>query len=134
MQNTPASHEIPVHAHETRDLSIRGISWFAIGLVISGVFVYFVLAGVWAVLLERRDPGSPLSPYASPKELPPAPRLQVSPPAELKAFRDAEHWQTDTYGWINRPAGTVRLPLDRATELVLERGLPKAIAPEAPKK
>lgn len=134
MPNVPAAHETPIHAHETRDLSIRAISWFAIALVISGIFVYFILAGVWAFLLSRTDPGSPLSPFASSKALPPAPRLQVNPPAELKGFRDAERHQTEEYGWINRSAGTVRIPVDRATELVLERGLPKATPQEAAKK
>jgi hypothetical protein len=30
-----------------------------------------------------------------------------------------------TYGWIDRNGGVVRLPIDRAMDLVLERGLPQ---------
>jgi hypothetical protein len=126
MQDTPASHESPVHAHESSDLSIRAIIWFAVGLIVAGVVVHFTLGGLWSVLLERREPAARLSPYASPKQLPPAPRLQTNPPADLKAFRDSERRQMETYGWVNRPAGVVRIPIERAMDLVLQRGLPRA--------
>jgi hypothetical protein len=132
MENTPASHESPIHAHEATDLSIRGIVWFAVALIISGVVVHFALGGFWVLLEGRREPAARISPFASPRQLPPAPRLQISPPADLKAFRELEIQQIETYGWVNRPAGVVRIPLDRAIDLVLERGLPRATASGSP--
>jgi hypothetical protein len=126
MENTPASHESPVHAHEATDLSIRAIIWFAVGLVLAGIVVHFALGGFWSLLLYTREPAARLSPFAAPRQLPPTPRLQISPPADLKTFRDAEKQKTETYGWINRPTGMVRIPVQRAMDLVLERGLPQA--------
>jgi hypothetical protein len=55
---------------------------------------------------------------------PPVPGLLVEEPKVLKAFRDGEDKELAEYGWINQGAGTVRLPIARAKELLLERGLP----------
>jgi hypothetical protein len=37
-----------------------------------------------------------------------------------------------TYGWMDQNAGVVRLPIERAKELILERGLPVRGAEAAP--
>ncbi len=29
-----------------------------------------------------------------------------------------------SYGWVDQPAGVVRIPIDRAMELLAQRGLP----------
>jgi hypothetical protein len=52
------------------------------------------------------------------------PRLQVSPPLDLEAFRAKEQTELNTYGWINRTSGIVRVPIERAMEMVLQEGLP----------
>jgi hypothetical protein len=55
--------------------------------------------------------------------IPPPPRLQIHPVASWKAFRDAESARLATYGWMNRPSGAVHVPVERAMEIVLERGV-----------
>ncbi len=55
--------------------------------------------------------------------LPPAPRLQIHGVASGKEFRDAEAARLSTYGWMDRTAGAVHVPVERAIELVLERGV-----------
>jgi hypothetical protein len=125
MSKGPATHDLPSPAHETRDLSVRAIVWFAAGLVIAGVVIHFLLAGFWLFLRDHNERGAALSPFAEPHQLPPEPRLQVSPPSDLRNFRLWEEQQLRTYGWVNRSAGTVRIPVDRAMDLVLERGLPQ---------
>src|SRR5207253_9171034 len=52
------------------------------------------------------------------------PRLQISPPRDLEAFRSREQSELNSYGWINRTAGVARIPIDQAMNLLLERGLP----------
>ena len=59
-----------------------------------------------------------------PPAAPPSPRLQLAPPADLQTFRAREEAELNSYGWINRTAGVVRIPIDRAMELVLQEGLP----------
>jgi hypothetical protein len=69
--------------------------------------------------------------------IPPPPRLQIHPVASWNAFRVAETERLSTYGWMDRSAGAVHVPVDRAMELVLQRGVgplpPGAMAvPSAP--
>ena len=52
----------------------------------------------------------------------------MSPPSELRNFVLWEEQQLQTYGWVNRSGGIVRIPVDRAMDLVLERGLRRATA------
>src|SRR5262249_49363321 len=52
---------------------------------------------------------------------PPPPRLQVHPLDELRQLHMREDAQLGTYGWVDRPHGIVRLPVDRAMALLAER-------------
>ena len=54
----------------------------------------------------------------------PGPRLQVKPEADLAAFRAREDEELNHYGWIDRKAGVVRIPIERAMDLIAQRGLP----------
>jgi hypothetical protein len=42
----------------------------------------------------------------------------------LRDFRQQERTNLDTYGWVDQAAQQVRLPIGRAKDLLLERGLP----------
>ena len=59
------------------------------------------------------------------KQDPPAPRLQVDPAAELIHMRREEAQRLATYGWIDEERRVVHLPIDRAIEILAERGLPE---------
>ena len=61
----------------------------------------------------------------------PSPRLQDRPSLELEEHRALERRRTEEYAWIDREAGLVRIPVGRAVELLLERGLPARSAPKA---
>jgi hypothetical protein len=39
-------------------------------------------------------------------------------------MRRAEDTRLQTYGWVDRSAGLVRIPIDQASQLLLEQGLP----------
>jgi hypothetical protein len=54
----------------------------------------------------------------------PQPKLLVNEPLNLKTFRAQEHETLTTYGWADRTTGAVRIPIDRAKDLLIERGLP----------
>ncbi len=54
----------------------------------------------------------------------PAPQLLVKEPANLELFRAREQEALTTYGWADKAAGTYRIPIERAKDLLIERGLP----------
>ena len=60
------------------------------------------------------------------------PKLLVNEPLTLKQFREHEHEVLTTYGWADKGAGLVRIPVDRAKDLLIERGLPVRGATPAP--
>jgi hypothetical protein len=115
--------------HETSDASGFYVSIFALAL--AAAIALLLLLTVWvfdqfASRAERRDPME--SPLAV-DQIPPAPRLEANPGAALSEFRAREDDTLTTYGWVDRRRGVVRLPIDRAIELLAERGLPE---PEGP--
>jgi hypothetical protein len=107
--------------HEERDVRVRTIFMLAAGFVIVAgviqVVLYFHLEGLWA--LRRHHLPRP-SPVASALPLaPPEPRLQTAPAADLRALRAAEQAELGGYGWVDREAGVVHIPIDRAMELLV---------------
>jgi len=68
----------------------------------------------------------------------PQPNLMADDPLGLKAFRDKEDEILEHYDVMDKNAGTYRIPIERAKELLLERGIPggalTAETPAAPAK
>jgi hypothetical protein len=117
----------PENRHEHRDVNVFALGKFAIGLVIVSIFCIGLVAGVFQFLLHREG-GVPASRMESPaqdaRQLPPEPRVEETPARDLQEMRAAEEKILTSYGWLDQSAGTVRLPIDRAMNLVVDRGLP----------
>jgi hypothetical protein len=60
---------------------------------------------------------------------PPAPRLQPDVGTDRAAYDAAEQAQLQSYRWVDRDAGVVSIPIDRAMDLTLQRGLPARATP-----
>ena len=111
--------------HEKSDLSIVAITIF--GIVLTGVLIAALISMAWLFGFfeswqARQD--VPPSPLAAVRSGPPEPLLQVHPVQDLKALRAAEDKILTSYGWVNKEAGIARVPIARAMEIVVERGLP----------
>jgi hypothetical protein len=64
------------------------------------------------------------SPFADTRQLPLGPQLQVNPREDWLKFREDQEKSLETYAWENRTAGTVRVPIEEAMELLVKKGLP----------
>jgi hypothetical protein len=113
-------------AHETSDASAAALGWTALAL---GAGILAILLGT-RLALGPREPEAPRPP--APIDLPPPPRLQADPAAERLSIRAAEERLLETYGWVDRRRGIVRIPIDRAMDLVAARGLPPPSPAPAP--
>jgi hypothetical protein len=51
---------------------------------------------------------------------------------KLQELRAAEQEELETYGWINRSDGVVRIPVDRAMELLVQESQPRESSPPKP--
>jgi len=140
--------------YERSDIGVAGVLYFLAGLAVAGLLAYFVVAGLYSYLEKRSDaeqvPVSPLVTNAPadtrhiPKDYPqdafPNPKLEEDERGQLNGIRLKEEQTLSTYDYIDQKAGTVRIPIDRAMDLIAQRGLPVRAqaapgpAPAAPSK
>ena len=124
------AHQQPSHpappglGHERTDISVRPIAIAGIGLAIALVVVLALMLGLYGYLAGRAarlsPPANPLAAAEGPR-LPPEPRLQVRPVRDLRELREAESNILDRYGWVDKNAGVVRIPIARAIDLLAAR-------------
>ncbi len=120
-------HDNPAVHHEESDVQIGGLFGFAIGLTVVVAFLAFVVWVLFSFFAAREArQTTPAYPLAAQEEnrLPPEPRLQTNPRQDLSDLRAQEDQILTTYGWVDKNAGVVRIPIDQAMKLVLQRGLP----------
>jgi len=106
--------------HERTDVSVRGVLLAAALLAAAGIVVQLVVGVQFAALRGARARESPPPPplAAARPEGPPEPRLQTTPAEDLAQLRAREDTILDGYGWEDRAAGVVHIPIARAMELV----------------
>ena len=111
--------------YETRDVSVLGVGLFILSLALAICLICWISAGLYK-LFEAAHPalGSPSRIELNPSMLAPPPRLESEPLIHLARFRAAEEAKLNSYGWIDRDSGIVRIPIERAMDLIVQRGLP----------
>jgi hypothetical protein len=143
MSSTHSSHAAPVDDHdesvhhEDTDIDIKAMAIAAVALAVMTAFCYVTVYVAIGVLGKREDALSavknyPMAPTGSAEALPPLPRLQTDPKKELRDLRAEERAVLDSYGWVDRNGGVVRIPIDDAMRLALQRGFQSRAAAPAP--
>ena len=137
MTNQPTPHEPINHdGFEQEDLSSRSALYFLAGLVLVGLVVYLIVFGMYRFLDSYATAHQPpMSPMVTPEadtravtpenaETFPQPRLEENERTQLRSFIEDQDRKLATYDWVDKDRGTVRIPIDRAMELIEQRGLP----------
>lgn len=118
----------PGAEYEHTDANIWVIVKFLVWLTITALIIHFGLGLMYGFLIEQsKETGEPQYPMAAPageRRLPPPPRLQQFPHNELYQFRLSEDELLHRYGWMNRNAGTVHIPVEDAMRTLVQKGLP----------
>ncbi len=124
--------------YERRDIGAGGVLYFLAGLAVAGSLIYFVVSGLYSFLEKRSEaeqaPVNPLVTNAPadtrhiqpgyPQGAFPDPKLEEDERGQLNGIRLKEEQALSTYDWVDQKAGAVRIPIDRAMDLVAQRGLP----------
>jgi hypothetical protein len=140
--------------YEQTDVGVTGIIWFlgslAFFVAVTGVFCFFLGKGFnrildredgpnskWTQTVDIRQLGNlPTNPELQNKiaELTksfPTPRVQLDDGNEdVSELHAREDLLLDNYTWVDQSKGKVRIPIERAMELIAQRGLPVAAAAE----
>jgi hypothetical protein len=113
-------------AEVKQDVDVRGIGkflvWLTAGVLGSAALMWFVF-DQFTAREARLSPPEERMEFSNPQKVPPEPRLEVDGVAALKAFRADEDALVNGYGWVDPEKGIVRIPVDRALDLVAKEGL-----------
>lgn len=126
---TPEDEARP-HQHETSDVSFRKVL-AATGVLLIGIGVAALLIAWLYQYLNQITPGESglAAPQRGQVRVPPPPRLQPNPPLELKRMVEDENRILSTYEVVDPNTGKVRIPIEKAMQLTMERGLPSRPLP-----
>jgi len=134
MSTTSDASTAPV---QTDGVSFRGIIWFVVVIFVTTFICQGLVVGMFKYFeydVDQADAGR--APLAAQPSLPaikdgvviagtpmPEPNLLTDDPAPLVTFRAEEETLLTTYGVADKNAGTYRIPIERAKELLLKQGL-----------
>jgi hypothetical protein len=111
--------------YEMRDINVRVVARFALGLVIAGVVIHLATVALFHVFKREHPSPEPPSRIAQqPRVVSPPPRLQRNPIADFEQFQAEQQALLSSYGWVDKTGGVIRIPIERAMDLIAERGLP----------
>lgn len=128
----PRHHEPdnPDVLHEESDINVRSV---LIGLAIVAVLAVIMHVGLWGLYVLFRKIDRSFDPQPSTAITEPAPTpaglsdftVHWWEPAQyLEVVREEDRKVLEEYGWTDRAAGKVRVPIEVGMQMALERGFP----------
>src|SRR5262249_40656088 len=140
-------HEHDPHGHESERvessaLQPRPVLLFLVILFVATTFVFVIVKGMdWGFrkLDESTQPQAATQVKTEERKLPPEPMLQGAPGKgstatkdertdlpldEMGRVRKETTEKLNSYGWVDKSGGVARIPIDRAKEMLAEKGLP----------
>jgi hypothetical protein len=125
-------------SYERQDLQVSHILYFLLTLGVITLLCILAIRGLYAFLDHREKAlQPPVNPLATnvptdtrhiapgyPQSAFPNPKLEEDERGQLNGIRLYEEETLYSYGWVDKEAGTVRIPIQRAMDLLVQRGLP----------
>jgi hypothetical protein len=110
--------------HEPSDINASRLVLIGGVIAVIGALTGVVLYGMFVLLLSQPPAAQPPSGLGITQPTPSGPRLQTDPVADWQTLHATEEATLHSYSWADRGAGKVRIPIDRAIDLLTQRGLP----------
>jgi hypothetical protein len=98
--------------------------WLAAAMMLSFGIVY---GAFWFFERQERAANTATERFPLAKDYlrpTPTPALQTQPFKDLYMLREEEAKKLQSYGWVDKEGGVTRIPVDRAMEVMLQRGFP----------
>ena len=107
--------------YEPRDVNPRLPLYVALGVLILLPLVFLFITGAFALRGEIALSTRVENFFDGVLSEPDTARLQASPDEDLARMRAISEQGLDRYEWVDREAGIVRIPIERAMELYVQR-------------
>ena len=111
-----AEHPLPPARREARDISHRVLGLGLLGVLLVLAMLTGLIFWMFPEALRDQSDIKPVPDF-------PAPRLQPSPPADLKTFLQQQIGWLNSAGWVDRKAGRVHIPITDAMRKIASRGI-----------
>jgi hypothetical protein len=108
--------------HEESEVSVRLIVWSLAFLAVATFFVFILVVGIFRYFYDTYSTAEATK--LSQPVVPPAPRIEVAPYLELQDLRAKEDHILNSYAWVDKDGGKVRVPIDHAIDMLAAKGLP----------
>ncbi|MBI1358157.1 MAG: hypothetical protein GC160_27805 [Acidobacteria bacterium] len=115
----------PEHIHEKTDAQVGPLVAFLIfmGVTVAASFGFTVV--LFDFFTQRAQSfDQPVSPLQVKDETAPEPQLQVVPGLDRRLEQEAETERLNGYGWVDENARVVHIPIEKAIDVLLEKGVP----------
>lgn len=111
---------------EPEDIKPRPVIYTGVGVVVFTIAVALLIHFVYGPLTRERERDGAQTPAAAARstQLPPQPNLQSTPQEDFQSFRAAQVGQLNKYNWIDKGKGVIGIPIQRAMDLTIQRGIP----------
>jgi hypothetical protein len=130
-QSKPSAESLKA-GYDTTAVNVRGVALAGGGLVVMlalAMLVAWWLSGLYRAPVAPVD--APFPPGRIEVPQPPQPRLQANPALDWQEQQAQARNLLDRYEWVDREQDAVRIPVERAIELLSEEGLPVRENPAA---
>ena len=110
----PRAGENPEVRFERTDVDAASLLKFGFALVVATTAVVLLLWRLYFVFVAQEAARQPPPPVMKPDAAvlaPPPPLLQTAPAKELAQFRAEEDLVLNSYGWVDKEQGVVRIPI-----------------------
>ncbi len=118
------SDRIGTAPHEVHDAEARPIVLYGVALAIGAAIVFVIVFFIFHYFTSQPLTDVTANPMATKDQAPPSPHVEEYPASDFRELRIHENQVLGSYGWVDKKTGVVRVPIDRAMETVLKRGLP----------
>lgn len=123
-------HTHPRVRFEPVDVDAPKVLYTGIGVVVGMLVITLLVLPFYSYLESYRARHAQTLPSSAGRtQIPPEPRLQQNPRGDLDSFRRYEDGRLNSYHWVDRSKGAVSIPIERAMQLTLDRGIPPRPAP-----
>lgn len=108
--------------HEQTEVNVRTIVVSLAFLLLGAILAAIVTIGIFRYLHDTYKPD--VAAKEAQPQIPPEPRIEVAPAEQIQALRAHEDHVLTSYSWVDQKSGTVRVPIDRAIDMLAQKGLP----------